>query len=171
MPNWDNHFFEPINGIDVKIRKDDSIYFTYSYSKNTSLISGITRRSQSLLWHLKIKDFPILDSILLDAIRNNKLSPEFYAACLERHGIDYALGMGSGINWEYKFDLKKIINDSRSKQINKLRTEIGIRTLEEDLALFKAIQQLENLKYHHYFKRKTKGSSLFFNSLFTSKVP
>lgn len=129
------------------------------------------RRGNNFLWHIDIKRFRELDSILLKGIRELKVYPQFYASCLERHGIDYLLAWCSDLNQKYKFDLKKAAKDSNVKEINKRRAIIGIRSVEMDLKLFEAIAKLEDLKYKECFSRRSRVNNTLFGAMFISKIP
>lgn len=162
---------EKINEPDLRIKRKDSVYFCYTHSKYPSISRLLNRRGNSLLWHTPIDRFPELDSLLLSAIEALELYPQFYAACRERRGDDYGLAMGSKVNWKYNFDIRKIANSPEAIEINKNRARLGIRSLDFDVKLFDAISKLDQLKYKHFFRTKTKGRSLFFMSLFTLKMP
>ena len=175
LKKLEGKYYEYISNPDIRKNKGDSVFFNFAYEsksiQNTSIFRLVTRRGNSLLWHIDIKQYPKLNDILLEGVNNCEVYPTFYAACIERRGGEYALAMGSKINWKYKFDIKKIIKDQMSTEINKRREQIGIRSLEMDLQLFRALQKLEGLKYKNYFKTRVKGNSLFFQSLYTSRMP
>ncbi len=174
LSKWKNNgkaFFENIFEYDLKKRGLDSLYLFYSHSINTKINSLTKRRGNSFLWHINTKEYPVLDSILLDGVYNCYVYPEFYASCLERVGDDYGLSWGSDVMVKYKFDIKRVAESNYAADINKRRRVLGIRSLDMDVKLFKAISKLEKLKYKHYFRRKVKGKSLFVRSLFVSQIP
>ncbi|MBE9466783.1 MAG: hypothetical protein IMY72_00515 [Bacteroidetes bacterium] len=169
--------YEYIDSPDIRENKKDSVFFGYSYIKNRSIYKSYTRPGNSFLWHVNLDNYPNLDSLLKTRLNTLKIYPNFYAACHERSkggmkaSEDYCIAWESATKQKYHFDLKKIIEAPEAEQINKLRASIYIRSLQEDLALFEALQKLENLKYKHYFKLRAKGNSLFFNVLFTRVMP
>jgi len=169
--------YELITEPDIREKENDSVFFVYSYIKNTSLTKYYTRRGNSFLWHINLNKYPQLDSIVKLQLNQLKLHQNFYAACRERSRAgmeemeDYCIAWESKSKQKYGFDLKKIIQNADIESINKRRVSIYIRTLQEDLELFEALQKLEGLKYKHYFKRKPKGNDLFFDALFTYAMP
>ena len=169
--------YESITKPDIREKKNDSVFFGYSYIKNTSLTKYYTRRGNSFLWHINLDKYPQLDSVVKLQLNQLKLYQNFYAACRERsrEGMeemeDYCIAWESKSKQKYGFDLKKIIQNADVVSINKRRASIYIRTLQEDLELFEALQKLEGLKYKYYFKRKAKGKDLFFDALFTRTMP
>ncbi|MFA8299546.1 MAG: hypothetical protein ACEPOV_05250 [Hyphomicrobiales bacterium] len=167
--------YEFIKEPDIRKLPKDSVWFGYSYIKNTSLTKINLRRGNSFLWHVNLKRHRNLDALLKEAIKDLKVYPDFYLSCKERSGEDYYMGWESKVKQKYGFDLKKIIKKDPQAvhKINKRRQEYNLRTLEEDLLLFYAIQQLEGeaYKYKHVFSRKMKTNSLFLNSLFTFMFP
>lgn len=172
-----NIVYEYIDKPDIREKKNDSVFFGYSHTKNISLTEHYTRRGNSFLWHVDLEKYPKLDSLLRIRLNTLKIYPTFYAACFERSqgGMntfgDYCIGWESASKQKYGFDLKKILASPEADQINKRRAKFYIRSLQDDLALFKALQKLEGLKYKHYFKRRAKGKNLFFNVLFTRTMP
>ena len=170
-PVLEGFIMEYIDSPDLTNFWHDSVFMMYSYHPR-NLTYNFVRRGNSLLWHIHISEFPKLDSIIKKAITEYEFSPYFYAAIEERfEKLDCALAMGSATARKYHFDLKKIIQCSEHDKINNNRVKLKIRTLENDLALFQALQSLEKLRYKDYFRSMTKGKSLFFFSLFTTKIP
>lgn len=169
--------YELITKPDIREKENDSVFFRYSYIRNTNLTKYYTRRGNSFLWHINLDKYPQLDSIVKLQLNQLKLYQNFYAACRERskEGMDktedYCIAWESKSKQKYGFDLKKIIQYADIESINKRRASIYIRTLQEDLELFEALQKLEGLKYKHYFKRRAKGKDLFFDALFTRTMP
>jgi len=169
--------YELITQPDIREKENDSVFFMYSYIQNTNISKYYTRRGNSFLWHIDLDKYPQLDSIVKLQLNQLKLYQNFYAACRERskEGMDktedYCIAWESKSKQKYGFDLKKIIQYADIESINKRRVSIYIRTLQEDLELFEALQKLEGLKYKHYFKRKPKGRNLFFDALFTYTMP
>ena len=179
LPNYINekdYIIEHIITPDIRVHNDDSVYFTLSFKKNRFINSLTHRPGNSLLWHLNIKRYPSLDSLLIEGIEQLKIYPSLYAACLERYDIDYLIGMG-GANSIWRKELKFNINnvnklDSKTKTaINKRRTAIGIRSIENELALHKAIIKLEGLKEKDFTKIKRRNPNLLYYSLFNSAMP
>jgi len=168
---------ELITKPDIREKENDSVFFMYSYIRRTSLTKYLNRRGNSFLWHINLDKYPQLDSIMKLELNQLQLYQNFYAACRERsrEGMedmeDYCIAWESKSKQKYSFDLKKIIQNADIESINKRRASIYIRTLQEDLELFEALQKLEGLKYKHYFKRKKKGNDLFFDALYTYIMP
>ncbi|GEM_PF-1974789 len=162
---------EEVNNIEISIPKNKSILCLTPNGNVTKSVQLLSRRGNGFLWHLDIKKYKELDNILTKGIDSLCVYPEFYASCLERHGVDYALAWQSELNQKYKFDLKKIVHDPKVMDVNKRRAKIGLRSVEMDIKLFNAIAKLENLKYKKCFSRKSKVRNLLFRSLFISKIP
>lgn len=162
---------EAITDIEFNRSNKGTIFYLSSDNGIFAPTRTMCRRGNNFLWHIDIKRFRELDSILLKGIRELKVYPQFYASCLERHGIDYLLAWCSDLNQKYKFDLKKAAKDSNVKEINKRRAIIGIRSVEMDLKLFEAIAKLEDLKYKECFSRRSRVNNILFGAMFISKIP
>ena len=165
--NW---LLDSINLPFLKSKRLTKSFFKYSH-KNTTICFLMSRRGNAYLWHVDLRKAPELDSILLKGIQNCEVYPTFYAARRERSGDDYGLVFMSAANMKYNYNLKKIIKSTIAEKINSNRANIGIRSLEQDLALFNAIAILENLKYKDFFRPRIKCSNLLYSALFTSALP
>ncbi len=161
---------------DVRDKVDDSVYTYHNFKKGRIMNSLSKRPGYSLLWHQNIKNFPKLDSLLLKGIDSLKIYPSMYAACLERYDIDYLIGMG-GKNSLWRTKLKMNINrisdlsTEKRTEINQRRTEVGLRTIEQELELHKAIIKLENLNEKEFTKLKRRNLNLIYYAFFNSAMP
>lgn len=157
----------------LRIKENDTVYFYYSY-KQTFISNLRFRPIYSFLWHIDVKK-PKIDSTLQSALISLRLDPYYYAACAERSNliIDYAMAMESRVLASINFKRRKLLKLSKKKilLINEARDKIGIRSLENEVALFNKILILENLNQKKYDGRKRRGKNLFFKSLFLSNVP
>lgn len=161
--------------IDFREKDKDKLYFVHSYEKNTDEFKYLVRDGNSLLWHIDVKSFSKLDSILKVGIKKLTISPEFYAATLERNGDEYLMAWGS-YYWFNKmkmnFDKINRVPTDIIKEVNAKRIKLGIRTVEEDLILHNAIIEIEGLNKRHYKgTNRNKANNLLYKSLFISAMP
>lgn len=178
LPNYINsdYIVEQITTPDIRDKPNDTVYAILSYKNNRSINSLTKRPGNSLLWHKDIKKYPLFDSLLIQGIKQLKIYPTMYAASLERYDIDYLIGMG-GVNslWrtELKFDLNRIakLSSQLKDEINNRRADIGIRSIENELALHKAIIKLEGLNEKDFTKVKRRNFNLLYYSLFNQAMP
>ncbi|MEX0595412.1 MAG: hypothetical protein WD512_02850 [Candidatus Paceibacterota bacterium] len=171
-----DYIVENIKVPDVRVKTNDSVYFTYSFIKSRKINKISNRRGNSLLWHQNIKNFPVLDSLILEGIQNLKVYPSMYAACLERYNVDYLIGMGGTKSiWHNRMraNISKInmLTQNEKNEINERRVKIGLRTIEEEYNLHAAIIKLEKLNKKHFKKLKRRNLNIIYYSFFNTMMP
>jgi hypothetical protein len=124
------------------------------------------RRGCKIFSDIDIKRYPDLDNLLLNKITNLNFNPSYYIEYLQKNSnVYYVYRPTSKLMKKYRGNMDKIINKINIKEINQKRAEIFMRTVEKDIALYKAIAELEGVNYKKYFSRKNFISSAFVRSV------
>ncbi len=165
----------------LKLKNKYTTYFNHKQIDNNTFtcnyVCKVIKRPSIFSFHLGnhfINHTPWVhnkefDSLFRLGVKELKIHPYFYLANLERGNyLDAGLSSSSEIVYENHYKLKKIVENSNTNTVNKIRNQYGLRSVEQDLELAIFLTELEGVKFNRYFGKSRISENPFIASMFCS---